>query len=53
MLSRIIMKKASRSKHAVHRQMCNFVTSLPVGKLHKIKKKEGMIKCKTAQEIDN
>jgi len=40
MLSRIIMKKASRSKHAVHRQMCNFLTSLPAGRPHKIEKEE-------------
>ena len=51
MLSRIIMKKASRSKHALHRQVCNFLTSLQVVRPHKIKK--GMITCKTAQEIDN
>jgi membrane-associated PAP2 superfamily phosphatase len=40
MLSTIIMKKASRSKHAAHWQMRNFLTSLPVGKPYKIKKKE-------------
>ena len=44
---------AKRSKHSAHRQMCNGLTSMPVGRPHKIKKKKGMIKCKTAQEIDN
>jgi len=40
MFSRIIMKNASRSKHAQHRQMHNFLTSVPVGRPHKIKKEK-------------